>query len=270
MRSNATIAHSLRPVRCRYEELVEVDSLATFFSVISGLSSENAWWFRGHRDVSWQLVPSALRYDTVAERERALGLQTDFRRIAETKLRNIPSKEENLKWMQLAQHYGLPTRLLDWTEVATYALFFACEVIGAVDAKTNGVVFLMNPEHIATIKGRPGVSSLGGLSDEGSIRQYFALGGRQSAKGLPTIAIRPVWNSDRLMMQRSVFTLHGSVRFDLDGSQAPSLVGIPILGRHKGRLMRDLMSAGVDKMTLFPELEHACESLMSRANLKQG
>jgi len=254
------------PVDCTYLD-VEVDSLAEYVSIVSGLPLNSTFWFRGHRDASWHLEPSALRFEELGKREVALKLLDEFRRIAETKLERIPGADEHLKWMQLAQHFGLPTRLLDWTEVATFALYFACENPVGESSEVNGAVFLFDPRHISFLKMHPGTSSLDAHMDSMLTADYFQLGGKEQTRGLPTIAIRPVWSVARLVMQRSAFTLHGSKTFRLDRKQAPSLVGIPILGIHKKELQRELQSIGVDAMTLFPELEYACTSLLARAGL---
>ena len=68
------------------------------------------------------------------------------------------------------------------------------------------------------------------------------------------------------MMQRGVFTLHGS-RFEIDPQIVTSLVAIPVLKDTKLRLRSELQRVGVDEMTLFPELEHACNHLKRRAGL---
>src|SRR5258708_40252820 len=92
-------------------------------SVISTtISSEEVFWFRGVADMQWSLNPSALRYPVDEDCAKALRLVTDFKRVAEMKIERPPQAHEQLKWAQLAQHYGLPTPLLDWTESATIAL----------------------------------------------------------------------------------------------------------------------------------------------------
>ena len=68
---------------------------------------------------------------------------------------------------------------------------------------------------------------------------------------------------------KRVFTLYGS-RFEIDPSVVPSLVAIPILKEVKHGLREELQRIGVDEMTLFPELEHACIHLRRRAGLKTG
>lgn len=114
------------PVNCpRIRQ--RISSLAEFITVVSSVvSTDDTYWFRGHAGVDWSLTPSALRYGRIEDRKTALELMSEFKRIADIKLRRPPSPNDELMWAQIAQHYGLPTRLLDWTESATTALYFTC------------------------------------------------------------------------------------------------------------------------------------------------
>jgi len=121
-----------------------ISSLADYFAVISSAVSAHApFWFRGHAESRYSLIPSALRYRTATKRSQALQLMLEFKRIADIKLHRPPSFENELMWAQIAQHYGLPTRLLDWTENATAALYFACQ-----KTDCDGMVFLLNPTEL--------------------------------------------------------------------------------------------------------------------------
>jgi hypothetical protein len=102
---------------------------------------------------------------------------------------------------------------------------------------------------------------------EDLISSYFKLGASEHAKGKATVAIRPIWNSERLVVQRGTFTLHGTRRFALDSDAAPSLIGLPILRETKAKLRQELQRVGIDEMALFPELEHACKDLKLKAGL---
>ncbi len=244
------------PAKCpilRYR----IESLADYFQVISSvLSLDETFWFRGHADVSWSLTPSALRPKKVADRDKALGQLTEFKRVAEIKLERPPATDDDLKWLQLAQHYGLPTRLLDWTQNATIALYFSC-----LRPDLNGAVFILNPVDLNMLRFPDKPRVLDSHLDAQDIEKNLRLSGRMSPRGPHTIAISPIWNSERIMLQKGTFTLHGSRRLALTGDQASSLVAVPVLSSSKRHLQDELERVGIDEMAIFPELEHACKYL---------
>ncbi|MEZ6104452.1 MAG: FRG domain-containing protein [Pirellulaceae bacterium] len=100
-------------------------------------------WFRGHADMIWLLIPSALRppFSSVSEHR----YRHDFKLRAQPFLNEATQlPKDDWDWYFLMQHYGVPTRLLDWTESALVGLYFAIQSAPG----TDGCVWILNPRQI--------------------------------------------------------------------------------------------------------------------------
>ncbi len=91
--------------------------------------------FRGLPDSRYELLTSLMRLNgNYASLEKPII--RNFKKYADA---TISRAEPNWNWLSIAQHHGLPTRLLDWTYSPYVALHFATEDIHRYDA--DGVLW---------------------------------------------------------------------------------------------------------------------------------
>ncbi len=86
------------------------------------------WIFRGHKRESYGLKPSIERAHPYCEwAEAEYRVLSEFRSKARMHLdpAQIPAMDDKLGWLAVMQHYGAPTRLLDFTYSPYVALYFA-------------------------------------------------------------------------------------------------------------------------------------------------
>src|ERR1700751_5991281 len=77
-------------------------------------------WFRGVSSAEFNLIPSLYRSARGRERYSDDEVKAEFKRRALPLVAERPPRDD-WEWYYLMQHYGAPTRLLDWTDSALVA-----------------------------------------------------------------------------------------------------------------------------------------------------
>lgn len=231
-------------------------------------------WFRGHRVSSWSLHPLGLRTLPLGgSLEKDNELFVEFKRRALGLVDHLPTTA--WAWLYLAQHHGLPTRLLDWTESAHVGLFFALlsKPGSGQDPDCDACVWVLNP---GGVNERVFDFSNAVVMEDGNAEFLLApyLHGLRADdpenKNRNLLAVIPEYVTERLRAQRGAFVAFGEDKDALEKlitntSIHPPLGRALVIGRevvHK--LRRELDLAGVGESTVFPDIDGLCAELARR------
>ena len=210
------------------------------------------WIYRGQADATWPLIPKAGRceyFDPSWEEKhrdepqippRDLGRFSAWRDEAIAYSQSIP--EGDLECLAYAQHYGLATRLLDWSRNPLVALYFAAET----DHDTDGAVYCYLPwDLVDNARTKPGE--------------------------IPRVAgYDPRPFDRRILAQAAAFTIHPRPQNPLaPGKPHPEaeqiapdgvdLVRFIVRSEPKAMILRQLSALCIDRKHLFPDLEGLSE-----------
>ena len=225
--SPGTLGQILRPIvfaRKRYQmyfhcQIKSVDGLIKIIKEDtrnwSYTSKIGRPWFRGHPKADYKLIPSIFRKKYDEE-----GLTQMFRNRAPV-LGNAPERSGHVdEWLFLMQHYGAPTRLLDWTESAIIGLFFTLytRTLNNIDENNNAALWMLHPLELNKLStGKDEFPNTWSDHEGNIVRQnlFIPFGTGENPSVLP-IAIQTTYGKNVMASQKSCFTIHGENKQDFE------------------------------------------------------
>lgn len=134
------------------KEIIKINSIQDYLNAIELYTGKIGYLkgktlFRGMSHSKHALMPKV--YSKKNSKESGMkycvkesDILDSFMKKSYAFLQNPPRDDDYQKWIAIAQHYGLPTRILDWSESCLVSLFFA---VKKLNDKENGVVWAINP-----------------------------------------------------------------------------------------------------------------------------
>ncbi len=211
-------------------------------------------WYRGEEDASLELIPSIQRSDKRMEVERFIT--NDFYTEAHRMLESPPAKKNYAAWVSLMQHYGLPTRLLDWTTAPLIAAFFAVETYETTDDKDAGIWILV-PDRFNDTQGFGHcIYPIDAETTQEMLLPAFKHNHHNHELDGRILACSSIENDRRMNSQQANFTVHnGTARLEKICDE-DTLYKMVIPGDRKKYFIDSLNSLGITEKTVYPDLDH--------------
>lgn len=223
--------------------------------------SHEASWYRGSSDGGHKLVPSLFRHTVKKKIEELSQLESDI--TTRFVQRSQPFLDRTLKndWdkLFLMQHYGVPTRLLDWSENPFVAAYFA---LSGYERHKKDAAFWMCDPIIWNRSALQHISFGGGVLDESSDQLHtYAPGTPIPQMPKHPIMIYGTYNSPRIVAQRGGFALFGQGLEEMEkvykqDTFAKGCLKKLVIPKDKILLIREsLFRKGFTESVVFPDLE---------------
>jgi len=224
-------------------------------------------WYRGHRDNAWKLRPSLARMKGGLDKEAAL---TNRFKAEATRFLD-PRPEMSWDWLFLMQHYGVPTRLLDWTESPLVAMYFAVapsrppEPPSSPTPDTDSCVWALWPQKLNALAGivTNYAWEIPVFGESIELNNYSPEG----VSTLPGFLAKPAAamarrQFARVIAQYGVFTIIQRDNTPIEelgtGDHVTKYV---VPKKAKPTIKRELEVLNIRRLTLFPELERVGEQV---------
>jgi hypothetical protein len=229
-------------------------------------------WYRGVSEEFSKLAPGVYRDGFTA---RASKLNSDKGNIEAQRLRleremisqfrtagaSFLGRGSLVEIYFTAQHFGMPTRLLDWSTNPLAALFFACD-----GARTkNGVVYAMDARKVIPLGAMKNdkerlyqsVMTMRNPYVEYTIGLSFWVTSKEHREPY-VLPVRPDIIPGRIGQQGSCFTLH------MHGAQPatnPTLATIVVAADRKGPIREELHRLNINEFTVYYDLDHLSKEI---------
>jgi hypothetical protein len=190
-----------------------------FFEISDVMMNTGFYICRGHSNCKWKLQPSILRPELLkkinlidAGLNYESFLSVHFQDTYKHYINIALEKDDYTSILLIMQHYGIPTRLLDWTLNPQTALFFALNYdIKNKNSTTSAAIWFLNPIIYRSKYGLPGgpyrrqdtpdVERLSSLA--------FLKNINENIESEYPVIFSPNSIFPRIIAQESIFSVHG-------------------------------------------------------------
>ncbi|MES2760676.1 MAG: FRG domain-containing protein [Bacteroidota bacterium] len=224
-----------------------IDFLIKIKQAKEELNNPETIWFRGQGSANHYLLPSLLRFKNGLELEEIAFHK--FRRFADKVFKNKESEWETLFDMQ---HYGIPTRLIDWTETLGIALFFAAYNNRVFKTGGDAAVYLLNPIELNKASGIDKIYRI--PYDEKEYAYSNIYWHKKPFKTAAPIAIEPIFRNDRIIAQRGMFTVHHDKIEPIEDEFPNAIRKVVLPNNAIPSALEFLEIANIDEFSVFPDL----------------
>ncbi len=212
----------------------ELQNTYHIFELLKSYRKTTKFQYRGQSDSTWKLIPKAGRSPFNKRNDKELFNQ--WKRRANAYIDN--KSLSDIELLTIAQHTGLPTRLLDWTYNPLVAIFFACTENKEID----GAIFAYNSDTYLRVHNVDNPFNLA----EGTVKM-----------------LQPNSSHSRLINQFGYFTIHNGPESELkEVNSKGEIHKIIIPSKLKEELVFMINQLGINYMTIYPDLDglskHLC------------
>jgi hypothetical protein len=202
-----------------------------------------------------------------------MDLLKRFKLKSEPYLASSMPEKDNLRVLFIMQHFGIPTRLLDWTENPYIALYFALTDAEYKKTKSGPLygkdvgIWILNPvewnKRALEFDPSPGIIT---AFDEEFLNGYMP-GPTTTPHKTEPVAVDGVYNSPRIVAQRGVFTLFGTSNKPMERAYVEnnypqdSLVKLVVSKTHVNDLLKRLIRIGITDSVVYPDLTGLAKEL---------
>ncbi len=201
-----------------------VSNFGDFFSALEEIGSDGVV-YRGVKQTTYELIPKLGRMEIIGGnvfRTEKILLKL-FKDYSRPYLKHIP--QNDLEWLALAQHHGLPTRLLDWTRNPLVAAYFA------VHEEFDGDSLIYCYRKAMIINVFEGESPF-------EIKRFGF--------------IFPAHLTNRITAQAGLFSIH---HIPNEALMNNNVLKIVITKNFRGKMKKQLSRFGINHSTIFPDLD---------------
>lgn len=212
--------------------------------------SSGVVWFRGHSN-SKHVLKSGLFRAELPSIADYLALESNYYQYYKSLGYLLHDNAEGWELVYSLQHHGGRTRLLDWSESFGAALYFAM----ANWTGEGASVWMLDPLELNYLAvGKKTIISP-------SPTAYSYPEAYLSGEAVPSIAVYPIKNTQRICAQLGVFTVQGNYLEPLDKEfdgrliQHGWLEAIVLSNEVRQDALRFMKQNGISHFSLFPDLD---------------